>query len=214
MLNRIVTPVVSAAVLSASAFALAQTTTTTPQPTAPTGAAASATAQQGGEQSMQKLQQAADHLRESIQAMAQKPAGADRQRALDQAHEALLETQRAMVALPADARGTRVVSDAQYERSVSQLMKAADDLRQSIQAMAQRPAGEQRHQAIESAREALWDTQQAMISAYDPDAATRTMGAGAQPRTDVAAADTRTAGAAGATVQRETVEQRVRADRN
>lgn len=132
-------------------------------------------------QSMEKLKQSAQRLRESIQAMAQKQPGPDRDRAIEKAHDALLETQRAMVALPPELRSTGTVSTADYDQSVQQLMKAADSLRESIQAMAQQPVGEGRNRAIEQARQALWDTQQAMISAYTPGRAdSRTMGASGQ----------------------------------
>lgn len=129
-------------------------------------------------QSMEKLKQSAQRLRESIQAMAQRKPGPDRDRAIAEAHEALLETQRAMVALPPELRGTGAVRTADYDQSVRKLMKAADSLRESIQAMAQQPPGQGRNRAIEQAHQALWDTQNAMLSAYAPGSAdSRTMGA-------------------------------------
>jgi hypothetical protein len=132
-------------------------------------------------QSMEKLKQSAQRLRESIQTMAQKKPGPDRDRAIAEAHEALLETQRAMVALPPELRGTATVRTADYDKSVRKLMKAADSLRESIQAMAQQPPGERRNRAIDQARQALWDTQSAMLSAYAPGSAgAQTMGAAGQ----------------------------------
>lgn len=129
-------------------------------------------------QSMEKLKQSAQRLRESIQAMAQRKPGPDRDRAIAEAHEALLETQRAMVALPPELRGTGAVRTADYDQSVRKLMKAADSLRESIHAMAQQPPGQGRNRAIEQAHQALWDTQNAMLSAYAPGSAdSRTMGA-------------------------------------
>ncbi|MBL0419170.1 hypothetical protein JI739_02310 [Ramlibacter sp. AW1] len=212
-----IVPIVTAAALSFAGATLAQTSGSGTTATAPASSAASS----DQSQSMDKLQKAAQHLRESIQAMAQKRAGPDRDRAIDQAHEALLETHAAMLALPPDLRQGNIpeidktrpsetrraaVSDADYERSVSQLMRAADSLRQSVQAMAQQPAGERRNQAMSQARQALWDTQQAMVSAYDP-ATARTMAS--QGRT----VDTRASGAGAMAGERQAA-QRVRADRN
>ena len=50
--------------------------------------------------SVKELQLAADRLRDAIQAMAQAPAGANRDGAVKQAHAALMETQQAMVWVP------------------------------------------------------------------------------------------------------------------
>lgn len=130
-------------------------------------------------QSMQRLTEAADRLRQSIQALAQKPPGADREQAISSAHDALMRTQQAMMALPPDMRVAGTVSTADYDKSVKQLMKSADSLRQSIQEMAQQPAGERRNQAIQQAHRALWETQSAMLAAYQP-GSTQAMGASGQ----------------------------------
>lgn len=131
-------------------------------------------------QPMANLQQAAQRLRESIQALAQKKPGPDRDGAIAQAQQALLETQRAMVALPPETRTSgSALSDADYDRSVKKLMRAADKLRDSIQAIAQQSAGERRERALSQTRKALWDTQQAMMSAYSPDVS-RSGSSGAQ----------------------------------
>jgi hypothetical protein len=53
---------------------------------------------------MERLQQAAQKLRESVQAMAQREPSARRDRAARKAREALLETQEAMADLPASLR--------------------------------------------------------------------------------------------------------------
>lgn len=126
-------------------------------------------------QSMQRLQTAADRLRQSIQALAQKPPGPERERAIANAHDALLRTQQAMMALPPDMRSAGTVSTADYDQSVKQLTKSADSLRQAIQQMAQQPVGERRNQAIQQAHRALWETQAAMVAAYQP--STQAMGA-------------------------------------
>ena len=55
-------------------------------------------------------------------------------------------------------------SDVDYTRSMERLFQAAQRLRESVQSMAQQPAGERRNQAMAQAREALLHTQQAMVS--------------------------------------------------
>ena len=129
-------------------------------------------------QAMQRLRDSADNLRHSIQALAQQPPGPQRAQALDKANEALLETQQAMLALPPHLRSWGEVSTADYDKSVRQLSASAASLRQAIQQMAQQPPGERRNQAIRTANRALWDTQMAMASAYQPaGAGTQSMGA-------------------------------------
>lgn len=63
--------------------------------------------------SMERLFQAAQRLRESVQSMAQQPAGERRNQAMAQAREALLHTQQAMVGLPADLRTNQNYRDAE-----------------------------------------------------------------------------------------------------
>ncbi|MBC5785439.1 hypothetical protein H8N03_21000 [Ramlibacter sp. USB13] len=85
--------------------------------------------------------------------------------------------------LPPQHRSSGTVATTSgYDASVQALMAAADALRESIQAMAQQPAGPRRDQAIRNANRALLQTQVAMADAYDATAfppSTRTMGAGA-----------------------------------
>ncbi|MBC5784067.1 hypothetical protein H8N03_14035 [Ramlibacter sp. USB13] len=132
-------------------------------------------------QSMRALQESAQRLRESIQALAQKPPGPERTVALDQARSALLRTQEAMVHLPPQDRVVGTMSStADYDASVKKLMSAADSLRRAVQEMAAQPAGARRNQAIRDANRALLDTQVAMANAYDLTAfpaRTATMGA-------------------------------------
>lgn len=115
-------------------------------------------------QSMNKLLQAAQDLRESIQAMAQMPAGPQRERALSQSREALLETQRAMLELPPELRQAKPSQAGHDAQALRELMRAADRLRESVQAMASQQPGAARNQAMAQARQALFDTQQAMIA--------------------------------------------------
>lgn len=153
-----------------------------PQPSGKTDGASGGTvvsAQPVHTQSMQRLQEAADRLRQSIQALAQKPPGAERERAIASAHDALLRTQQAMMALPPELRSSGTVSTAGYGESVKKLMASADSLRQAIQEMAQQPAGERRNQAIRDAHRALWDAQGAMVAAHQPGGAAQAMGSSA-----------------------------------
>ena len=180
------TSVMMASVLPlAAAGAIAQGTN---QPHAAQSAGTVISRQPVYTQAMQELQRSAQRLRESIQALAQQQPGPERDQAIDKAREALLETQQAMVALPPELRTSGVVSTEDYDDSVKKLMRSADSLRFSIQEMAQQPAGERRNRAIRQANQALWDTQVAMASAYQPQA-TRASGAGPAQKTDKAAAD-------------------------
>lgn len=159
----------------------------TAQPQAPAGASATG---QGTvmrtepmhTQSMEKLTQASQRLRESIQALAQKPPGKDREAAIEAAQTALLETQQAMMTLPPEMRSWGTASTVSYDESVKKMMKAADALRESVQAMAQRPAGPERSAAIREAHEALLETQSAMVAAHSATTpASASMGAPAAP---------------------------------
>ena len=114
-------------------------------------------------ESMVRLQQAAQKLRESIQAMAQQPAGERRNAAVREAHEALLETQVAMIELPPEVRMGTTGEQPNYTQSMARLKEAAQRLRDAVQAMAQQPAGEGRNDAIRQANQALFDTQQAVV---------------------------------------------------
>jgi hypothetical protein len=48
-------------------------------------------------------------------------------------------------------------------KAMERLQQAAQQLREAVQAMAQRPAGAQRNEAIETANQALYDARDAMI---------------------------------------------------
>jgi hypothetical protein len=114
--------------------------------------------------SMARLQEAAQRLRDSIQAMAQQPPGEQRNQAIDEANRALFDAQRAMIQLPPELRGgPGSASDPNYTKSFERLKQAAQKLRESVQAMAQEPAGPRRDAAASAAREALIETQQAMV---------------------------------------------------
>jgi hypothetical protein len=125
-------------------------------------------------ESMNALVRAAQRLRESVQSLAQKPAGAERDKTIELAKKALVDTQQAMIALPAEYRVEGIVvsnrpivkSDPAQNRtfgdSMKELQLASDRLHQAIQAMAQRPAGPQRNDAIKQAHVALFETEQAI----------------------------------------------------
>ena len=75
--------------------------------------------------------------------------------------EALIDAQNAMLALPPELReGSGKTVDS---RAMRRLEQAAQQLREAVQAMAQQPAGAQRNEAARMAREALRETQQAMV---------------------------------------------------
>jgi len=71
-------------------------------------------------QAMERLFQAAQRLREAIQAMAQQPPGERRNQAMAQAREALLGTQQAMVQLPPELRTNQNYRDAEARAGEAQ----------------------------------------------------------------------------------------------
>lgn len=142
---------------------LAQSSSTSPA--SPSAGASVQSASPDYSASMSRLQEAAQRLRESIQAMAQQPAGEGRNRAIEQAHQALFDTQSAMIQLPPELRaGGTGGTQPDYTKSMERLQQAAQKLREAVQAMAQQPAGERRNRAAEQARAALLETQQAMVT--------------------------------------------------
>lgn len=147
------------------------------QPPAGAGPGMPLTAAQ--QQSMVELQEAANRLRESIAAMKDKANAVDRHLAVQQAQEALIATQRAMSALPAEIRNApaAATTTVKYRESVEKMMRAADSLRESIQAMAKLPPGDARNDAIRQANQALLETNAAMVMAYAPGTGTGAMGA-------------------------------------
>ena len=111
---------------------------------------------------VEALQAAAQRLRDAIHAMADAPAGTQRNEAIQAGNKALAETQAAMANLPPDlliAGGT----ESDYQKAMDRLKQAADRLRDATHALADEPAGARRNEAIRKANKALLDTQQAMI---------------------------------------------------
>lgn len=116
---------------------------------------------------MRRLRDASQRLRDAIHAMARQAPGPERALAIRQADDALLQTQRAMIDLPPGMRASGTVSTADYDRSVKELMRASDALRDAIHAMARQQPGERRNEAIRDADRALMQAQVAMATAYD-----------------------------------------------
>jgi hypothetical protein len=114
--------------------------------------------------SMARLQDAAQRFREAIHAMAQQPAGDQRNQAIKAANRALFETQNAMLELPPDMwTGAGTPAHPNDPKAMDRLQQATQQLREAVQAMAQRPAGAQRNEAIKTANQALYDAREAMI---------------------------------------------------
>ena len=121
MHNRILASAVAAALLLPVA-AFAQSSS---QDKSSAGSTVSATSPNYSA-SMTRLQEAAQRLRESIQAMAQQPAGEGRSKAIEQAHQALYDTQSAMIQLPPELRsGAGSTSQPNYTKSMEKLQQAA-----------------------------------------------------------------------------------------
>lgn len=87
-------------------------------------------------------------------------------------------------------------TETDYSRSMERLTKAAQNLREAVQAMATQPAGERRNEAMRQANDALLETQQAMVQlppdlrkAADAKQASKTGGEAAQSTASGASAD-------------------------
>ena len=166
------TPLLCAALAAAlSGPTLAATPTAEPaQPSPAAAQPASGAASAAGRDptddtaSMARMQEAAQRFREAIRAMAQQPAGEQRRQAIKAANKALFETQSAMLELPPEIwTGPGTPAHPNDPKAMERLQQAAQQLREAVQAMAQRPAGAQRDDAIETANQALYDAREAMI---------------------------------------------------
>ena len=159
-------------------------------PAAPAAASSATTQPQAGSAeynaALEHLQQAAQRLRDSIQAMAKEPAGERRNQAIKEAQDALLRANSALSAVYQPHMGSAPLapgasgvtssagggytggavypkSDAEYTAAMENLLKAGQRFREAIQSMAQLQQGPQRDQAIKDAQQALVDTNAAMI---------------------------------------------------
>jgi uncharacterized NAD-dependent epimerase/dehydratase family protein len=121
---------------------------------------------------MRDLLDAAQSLRESIQVMAQKPGGAERDAALDEARRALRQAQRSMMDLPPNLRATgdRIVDHRpapvgtaeKRGSALEELRQASDRLFAAVTAMYAAPSMSVPEKAIADAHLALADAQGAM----------------------------------------------------
>ncbi|HWH38510.1 MAG TPA: hypothetical protein VNU21_01645 [Usitatibacter sp.] len=121
---------------------------------------------------MRDLLDAAQALRESIQVMARKPEGAERDAAMDEARRALRQAQRSMLDLPPNLRSTgdRIVDHRPAPVSTSEkrgsaleeLRQASDRLFAAVTAMYAAPSMSVPEKAIADAHLALADAQGAM----------------------------------------------------
>ena len=130
-------------------------------------------------EALERVHKATNGLRESIQALAQRPPGPQRTVAIAMAHQALSVTNQAMAQLPPEMRadavgapspasgpGTASVTGSQPDspEAVQALQRASDALRAAVQQMIDEPEGERRNQATRAAHQALADTNRAMIA--------------------------------------------------
>lgn len=123
---------------------------------------------------MRDLLDAAQALRESIQVMARKPEGAERDAAMDEARRALRQAQRGMLDLPANLRSTgdRIVDHRPAPVSTSEkrgsaleeLRQASERLFAAVTAMYAAPSMSVPEKAIADAHVALADAQGAMAT--------------------------------------------------
>lgn len=115
------------------------------------------------DKAVKSLLAAAQLLRESIQRMAQAPAGEGRTEAIRQGNEALLQVNSAIMALPSHlllAGG----NSGDYGRAVTKMKAASDKLYAAVHALAKEPGSAARNQAIREVNEALAETNTAMVN--------------------------------------------------
>lgn len=159
------------------------------QTPAPVVTTTTVTMQPASRAAMQRLSEASRRLSDAVRVLANKPAGPERDTAMREAQKALARTQQAMREMPREYRVATSRTTPGYDASVQTLMHAADQLRDSIHAMAREAPGPRRNQAIHDANQALLDTQAAMAQAFDatyafnqpPSSTTTTVTLGAGP---------------------------------
>jgi len=106
------------------------------------------------------LGKAEHRLRDALHDMSFTSPDSQSDKAMGAAYEAQNSTQRALALLPRDARRA---THASFERSLERLQQAAQDDRETIQALADLPVSKARDAALDQTRQALLDTQEAMI---------------------------------------------------
>ena len=157
------------ALVTAAPLAFGQTTSgpsrSATQPPAATGTTNSTSMRTSGRidaKPVQDLEAAAQRLREAVHALAQTPAGPQRNEAIRQANRTLLEVQNAMAALPPEVL-LGAGNEGNYKKAMDRLEAAAQRLRDASHALAREPVGAERAAAIRAINKALIDTQQVML---------------------------------------------------
>lgn len=160
-----------------------------------TGSSAGASAASADEdKAVKSLLAAAQMLRESIQRMAQAPAGEGRTQAIRDGNEALMQVNAAIMALPSHLLLAGGSGD-DYSRAVSEMKGASDRLYTAVHALAREPGSDARNRAIQEVNQALADTNTAMVNGIYLQA-DKTGGAGAG-KTASSGKSTATSGASG-----------------
>jgi hypothetical protein len=122
------------------------------------------------DKAIENLQAAAQSLRESIQRMAQMPAGEKRAEAIRESNEALMQVQAAMASLPSHLLLANA-TEADYKRAVDKMKQASDRLYDAADALARQPAGKDTNAAIKQVNKALLETNEAMLTGLQMGAA-------------------------------------------
>lgn len=115
------------------------------------------------DKAIENLRAAAQSLRESIQRMAQMPAGEKRTEAIRESNEALMQVQAAMAALPSHLLLANA-NEADYKRAIDKMKQASDRLYKAADALANQPPGKEVNVAVKEVNEALLETNEAMLT--------------------------------------------------
>ena len=111
---------------------------------------------------IEDLQAAAQRLRDAAHALAQAPAGPQRNQAIKDTNRTLMEVNEAMANLPPDLL-TAQSDESKYRQSLDRLEQAAQRLRDATHALAVAPVSQRRNETIKDVNRALADTQQVMM---------------------------------------------------
>lgn len=115
------------------------------------------------DKAVKSLMAAAQLLRESIQRMAQAPAGEGRAEVIKQGNQALMQVNSAILALPSHLLLAGGSAD-DYNRAVTKMKAASDKLYAAVHALAREPGSAARNRAIREVNEALAETNTAMVN--------------------------------------------------
>ena len=124
---------------------------------------------------IQNLRGAAQALRESIQTLAEMPAGEKRTAAIKEGNEALFRVQSAMAALPPELL-TANAEESNYKKALDKMKMASDRLYSAADALANQPAGKARNDAVKQINRALLQTNEAMLTGLQLHAANEKSG--------------------------------------